>query len=525
MPSASGGRPAGLRWVVAAVALLPPLAQFGFLIGKGRESWPLLFADDAYYYFGVAMNIASGHGSTFSGLTETNGYHPIWMLVLSGVAAVVRDPHHFLVAVVVVQSLLWVALVREAVLLGRRLGAEGPAVIGVAALGVLAVITGQLSFSGMESAPLLVVLLLAVRLIVQIDDDDRPAHAELRVGLVLALVCLTRLDAALTAVPLAAVAALRGRATLGLVARRGVRLVGPLAVAIAGYIAASLVVFGTPSPVSGQAKSLGAPFFNTLPVKQSLQAGQIGGRPLWLGALALVMLAVAIALRDRNDSAPGRRLLWCGLAFVAGQAFLFAYLTVATSYPIWAWYHYNSAMVAFCAATLIARSLATRYERPVAMACLAIGATFAVVQLPTVYSSNLNHRPEAVETARFIDDQLPSDAVLAMGDRAGLVGYLGDRPMLQTEGLMADAQWLHDLESGAASERMAAEGVEYFLWSGVVAGRPAEIDGRTCIVLAEPRAGEGPKFDVTVCDADRVFTVGEGNDRMTIWHYRPQLNG
>jgi hypothetical protein len=35
--------------------------------------------DDAYYYFGIARNVADGKGSTFDGLNATNGYHPLWL--------------------------------------------------------------------------------------------------------------------------------------------------------------------------------------------------------------------------------------------------------------------------------------------------------------------------------------------------------------------------------------------------------------------------------------------------------------
>ena len=37
------------------------------------------FADDAFYYFKTASNIAGGFGPTFDGENMTNGYHPLWM--------------------------------------------------------------------------------------------------------------------------------------------------------------------------------------------------------------------------------------------------------------------------------------------------------------------------------------------------------------------------------------------------------------------------------------------------------------
>lgn len=37
--------------------------------------------DDAYYYFKVARNISAGLGSSFDGISLTNGYHPLWLLI------------------------------------------------------------------------------------------------------------------------------------------------------------------------------------------------------------------------------------------------------------------------------------------------------------------------------------------------------------------------------------------------------------------------------------------------------------
>lgn len=41
-----------------------------------------LLPDDAFYYFQIARNIAHGLGSTFDGIHKTNGYHPLWLLIL-----------------------------------------------------------------------------------------------------------------------------------------------------------------------------------------------------------------------------------------------------------------------------------------------------------------------------------------------------------------------------------------------------------------------------------------------------------
>ena len=41
-------------------------------------------SDDAFYYFQIARNLASGKFSTFdSGITQTNGYHPLWLFLIT----------------------------------------------------------------------------------------------------------------------------------------------------------------------------------------------------------------------------------------------------------------------------------------------------------------------------------------------------------------------------------------------------------------------------------------------------------
>jgi len=39
--------------------------------------------DDSFYYLKIAKNISEGYGSTFDQITITNGYHPLWLLILT----------------------------------------------------------------------------------------------------------------------------------------------------------------------------------------------------------------------------------------------------------------------------------------------------------------------------------------------------------------------------------------------------------------------------------------------------------
>lgn len=67
-------------WIILAPAILARLvvawSSTDTLIGFSTP-------DDAYYYFTIARNIARGYGVTFDGLTPTNGFHPLWMSLIT----------------------------------------------------------------------------------------------------------------------------------------------------------------------------------------------------------------------------------------------------------------------------------------------------------------------------------------------------------------------------------------------------------------------------------------------------------
>lgn len=51
-------------------------APTDFLVGN-------LIPDDSFYYFKTAQHIVDGNGSTFDGVNPANGYHPLWMVLIT----------------------------------------------------------------------------------------------------------------------------------------------------------------------------------------------------------------------------------------------------------------------------------------------------------------------------------------------------------------------------------------------------------------------------------------------------------
>jgi hypothetical protein len=153
-------------------------------------------SDDAFYYFKTARNIAMGLGSTFDGVSPSNGYHPLWMLICVPVFTLARiDPWLPLRILIVISGTLTAA---GGVLLFRMLLRAG-----VGEAGALAAIfwvmwpdvhatTTQL---GMENALVGFMFVLVLYLLSRL-PMDRPLPQNLLWGIAisLALLVLARLD-------------------------------------------------------------------------------------------------------------------------------------------------------------------------------------------------------------------------------------------------------------------------------------------------------------------------------------------
>jgi hypothetical protein len=522
-PRGSAARRLVVEWVLA---LAPTTVLLVYWASVGRIERVSMLEDDAFYYFGVARSIAEGHGSTFAGSIMTNGYHPLWLVVLVPVTWVARSADLLVLSVLLLNGVLWAGSVREAFRIGRAVGSWHGAAAGIAVYSVLAVMTGHLAFNGMESALVLYLFLLLIRLGLT-GGRDRGLRGDLRLGIVLALICLTRLDAAFGAIPVALVLLVDGRPTWREMLRRAVALGAPTAVALGAYLAINELVFGTATPVSGQTKALGAPGDNIDQLWGFLQLGQFEGRRLWLGAAGLAIVTLAVITRRWRATRPLGRLMAMTLALVVGQVILVTYLVLSTSFMAsFAWYHYQVALFAFGGIVLLASWSIERVGSPARVVCLGLAGLVVVASVAeAVVKYREPKRVAAFAAADFVDAELPDDAMIAMGDRAGYFGYLARRPLLHLEGLVADADFLHQVERGNALERMNDEGVDYYV-TNARQGLPILIDGRRCWRFVEPPYTFGPTFEVTVCGEDLVFLAPDedGGKPLSLWRYRPELN-
>lgn len=309
-PAGSTGRRGLLTLALLGGALRLALVWTGWCDNR-------VVADDAFYYFTIARNLAAGHGATFDGLAPTNGFHPLWLLLLTPVFALAGALRaDSWVGVHLALSLCALLDVASGVLLWRllrRLGSPRGA-HGAAAVWFLSPITVMLSLRGLESAltvALFAVWLLAVERALR-DGAPRARHGVV-VGIVTGLAFLARTDngpllgLTLALVTLGAWLAARGawRRLLAFFAVAGVTA----AVVALPWFLWNLATFGTPWQVSGAAKLANPQIFGHVPAA-------LGHRLRYLAAFVWVpaFFAAGESMRHRAAFAVIAWAEWLTLA-------------------------------------------------------------------------------------------------------------------------------------------------------------------------------------------------------------------
>src|SRR6202041_2863493 len=81
------------EWPTIGVIALGIAAQL-YLVTRGFEYLLThVMPDDAFFYFKIAENIVQGLGPTFDGLGATNGFHPLWLVILIPIFKFFASPY------------------------------------------------------------------------------------------------------------------------------------------------------------------------------------------------------------------------------------------------------------------------------------------------------------------------------------------------------------------------------------------------------------------------------------------------
>ena len=122
------------------------------MVTSSRLGLSAFAQDDAYYYFRVAQNISLGRGSTWDGINRTNGYHPLWLLMLIPLYFVFRGKVAGMVVPKVLSGALWIVDAVQLRTIARWIDAESTFWVGAIPTAVIAAYEMRSPpFSGVET--------------------------------------------------------------------------------------------------------------------------------------------------------------------------------------------------------------------------------------------------------------------------------------------------------------------------------------------------------------------------------------
>lgn len=261
------------RWAKLWFEILLVVVVAGFhiyaAVAPANNMMAWYSTDDAFYYFKVAQNISEGYGSTFDRISQTNGYHPLWLLVCIPVFALAR---YDLVLPLRVLILVMAAFnAGTAILLYRMLRKFISTEVSmlVAAFWVLSpAVHGTTVEMGVESGINAFTLMLLAYLVASWEQKRMAGpfrySSFLWMSAAGVLALFSRLDNVFLVLLTGLWVALRawnlkpaksgGQSPWRHRFLAALSYFAPLGAALAAYMLINYLAFGTPSPVSGQIK-------------------------------------------------------------------------------------------------------------------------------------------------------------------------------------------------------------------------------------------------------------------------------
>jgi hypothetical protein len=451
--------------VAVGVVWLPLIVLVGTVVHD-------LTYDDAFYYFQIGRNIAEGAGSTFDGMHTTNGYHPLWMVVVTAVYAAGVDDVAAIRTVLVLQLVMWVVgLTLLADVAGRAVDgwpafrdrADGAAAArrGNLLLAVVWFALGanpyvfKLYVSGMETgvAALVGIALLVLSWRTGGDPLRRPVLAAVLAGLLF----LARTDAGVLVASLLAWSALGARR----VDRRLIGVAAAVAAVLVAYLATNVALVGHPMQISGVTKRVDPD------AARLLTAG------LLAAAAGAVLLAGDRARRSTRRPRLARLHRWFATTawWPAGTLLLLAYEWGFTT-EIYLWHYAPQAL--WLLAT-VPHAVADIYEgatveRPadhpaatrrswmvagILSMPFVLGGAWQITAFadPELRSMQLGDRA----AAEWAAENLPEGSVVGSFD-AGVFGYFAGHPVVNLDGLVNSYDWYDARREGVeATSRFLRE--------------------------------------------------------------------
>ena len=500
-----------LVFVASAWSLSLPLRSHLGLLGFAQ--------DDFYYYLKTAQNLVNHHLASFDGRTRTNGFQPLYFVLMSAVSLFTQNLHRVFVLLWILDVLSTVViflLVREVFRrqMIRPLLSNGLAMM----VAMFCVRTISLQMEVTLAMPLGFALLNVGAVPPERYTPKRCAA----LGLLAALTMLARLDAAfLAALFVLGLWLVRSYRPVFTLRNVGAFLLAAVPLPLV-YFAINLAYFHELLPVSGAAKELRTTW---IPSAEMLTSFHGMSTMTLAGALVCAVLGWRLRGRLRPEEK-----VFCFAAILSPFVFYTVEMFLS-DWKLWGWYFYHLRFsLAGClllVAVVLTRDLAPAQWRSVHRLSGVNWGAQAVYGLALVVLLSTRYQVSAVmlgiqdAALRLQEFEQTHPGNYAMGDRAGMFGYVSRWPVLQAEGLMMDRNYLAHLRAQEdLRTTLSKYGVDYYViftekrheqTGGCFRAKEPEIAGAS-VMRMRSEFCEPPVYQFEGLDgAYRVFRL-PGND-------------
>ncbi len=405
--------------------------------------------DDSFYYFAIGQNIAEGFGSTFDGLHLTNGYHPLWMGIVTGVMKLTSGagdalPVHILVTLGALFDAITLAVIYR---VARKLFRAGAA-LWVLALVALSPFQLVAALNGLETSLTIMLFAIFIGFPIIYGLDRWPIKRIALWGALGALLALARSDYGVFPGVIFLWFLWHHRRAFW---RTAFSLSIPFFLLLSPWVLWSYFTLGTPIQESGLSLTftnrqlffykdrtvttvlIWSAYQFALAIHMVVMQTAIGALVYAaFGALALKWLRTKqrfAAMRKHWQHAPNR---YIGMVMVASV--LFVAIHGALRWTPREWYFVGPQIVLVFVAVWIGSQLSALRNRGMQL-IMALGIAGLFIGTGLTALPLYPAEKDMIRAAYWIRENLPENARIASFN-SGIYGYLSDRFIMNSDGLV-----------------------------------------------------------------------------------------
>lgn len=440
----------------------------------------VLIPDDAGYYFQIAKNLADGNGSSFDGIHKTNGYQPLWLLVLTAIHWLLTINNDSMLRLILIVQFF--AAVFALGLLWRAFNTAFKESVSVTALMIAIAAAFLPSINGMESMLLLAMISALLFIFTRTTDTAEVNYSQgYLLGLVVGAIVLCRLD--LIFLPIA-IGILWLASIISTPYERVYRLLvlaaftAGTACAVCPYLALNFVSTGHLLPISGVLKSSFPNINSPLAMPDHIGVREMFGL---LGAHMYLLASLIRPFRLHVVDQIGRKFHVMILSLSLTVSFHFIHTLLFMKWAVF-WWHYSfyplvGAIVFGVAYACLLRHLAARYQQFFATILALVIAVVTCTWIESKFQEPLENNwvVQSYYAGKFAKASTDPEAIFAMKD-AGIFGYISERRTINLDGLVNNFGFQSVLKEKRLVEYLKKNDVAY-LAQHAIWNRPDVVEG------------------------------------------------